>query len=440
MTSFKKQWPLLVLVCTLIAVFLVSGCGGDKKAADDKKLAGQTIRFIAANHPYTDAIKSLIPEFEKQTGIKVQMESYAEAQLTQKLTVEFTSGASTIDVFMTRPPQEGRLFDKNKWYEPLTPYLNDANKTPAAWDWKDFQKSTVDAVTLNNNVYSIPIVTEWETLFYRKDLFQQAGIAPPKTLEELEAAAKKLHNPAAGMYGIVSRGERGANVTQFSSYLYAYGGDFIKDGKCVFDTPESVKAVTYYGKLLHDYGPPGVTNMSWPQAQALFASGKVAMWTDASTLLAGLLDPAKSVVADKVGIAMFPGASAGSHPFMVVPWSVSMAAQSKHKEAAWEFVKWMSSKDIMKKAQLAGNTTARNSIWSDQEVLAKLTPGLADVSKETAKVAITYDRPVMTAVGEARDIIGDVLVKSIESGGTADIAALAKDAAVKVNALLAKEK
>ena len=92
----------------------------------------------------------------------------------------------------------------------------------------------------------------------------------------------------------------------------------------------------------------------------------------------------------------------------------------------------------MKKAQLAGNTTARNSIWGDPEIIAKLQPGLADIAKKTAATATPYDRPLMTAVVEARDAIGDVLVKSIESGGTADIQSLAAEANAKVNELLQK--
>lgn len=392
-----------------------------------------TLRFVAANHPYTDVIKPLIPEFEKMTGMKVNVENYEENQLTQKLTVEFTSGTSTVDVFMTRPLQEGRLFYKNKWYHALNQYL-----PTTGWDWSDYPKSIVEAVTLNDQVYAIPIVTEWKTLFYRKDLFAAANLKVPTTLEELEAAAKKLHDPANDLYGIVSRGQRGAAVTQFSSYLYSFGGDFIKDGKCVVDSPEAIEAFKYYGRMLHDYGPPGVTNMSWPQAQALFASGKVAMWTDASVLIAGIIDPEKSVVADQVGVAIFPAGPAGARPFQVVPWSVAVAAQSRQKEAALEFLKWATSKEVAKTAQLNGLTMARKSVWNDPEIVAKIYPGLAESANLTGPIAVPYDRPLMTAVGEARDAIGEVIVKAIETGGTGDLASLAKVAAEKVDVLLVR--
>lgn len=432
----------LLLAGVLAMVLLAAGCGGGepaKPAADPvKPFAGKTIRFVAANHNWTDVIKPMIPEFEKQTGIKVNMESYEEQQLTPKLTTEFTSNASTIDVFMTRPLQEGRLFSKNKWYENLSPYLADTKKTPAEWDWKDFKKSAIDAVTLAGTVYAVPIVTEGEIVYYRKDLFEKAGLKPPTTLEELEEAAKKLHDPANGIAGIVVRGQRNPSVTQFSGFLFSYGADFLKNSKCVLDTPEALKAFQYYGRILKNYGPMGVTNMSWPQAQALFQSGKVAIWIDASTLVGPLMDKQKSAVYDKVAFTTFPAGPAGPKPYDVVPWALAVAAQSKNKDAAWEFAKWLTSKDIMNKAIAKQQTVARNSSWADKEATKNWPAGFAEVVSKTGQISLSYDRPLMTAVVEARDVIGDVIVKSIETGGTADLAPMLKDVVTKVNEMLAK--
>ena len=422
--SSKVLWVILVLV-TLIAVLVPVTFGAQKVP---------TLRVVLANHPWTDTIKPLIPEFEKTYGIKINLESYEENQLTPKLTVEFTSGASSVDVFMTRPLQEGKLFFKNNWYSPMNSYI--VRKDSANWNWSDYPNSAVKAVTINNKVYAVPLAAEWQVVFYRKDLFEKAKIAPPTNFDELEAAAKALNNPAEDIYGFVSRGQRAAAVTQFSSYLYGFGGDFIKNGKCVLDSPEAIKAFKYYGKMLHNYGPPGVTNMSWPQALALFASGKAAMWTDASTFMASL-GPTKTQFADKIGVAVFPAGSAGAHPYMIIPWAIGMSNQSKNKANAWTFMKWASSIEVTKKAQLAGNTMSRSSVWSDAEVLAKINPDLSLTAKKTGPIATPYDRPLMTSVVEARDAIGDVIVKSIETGGTGDIEALAKIATKKVNELLA---
>lgn len=444
-----KTWLYIGLV--VVMLFSMAGCGNTPAAptqssavpaasnsdapaekTEAKPFEGQIIRYVAANHMWNDTIKPLIPEFEKETGMKVSLESYEESQLTQKLSIEFASGNSTVDAFMTRPLQEGKMFAKAGWYAPLDSYVNAGGD----WDWNDFMKANVEACIENGQQVSVPLVNECEALFYRTDLFEAKGIKVPTTLEELEAAAKALHDPANESYGIVSRGNMGAAVTQFSSYLYGFGGDFIKDGKCVIDSPEAVDAIKYYGKLLNNYGPPGVINMSWPQAVALFASGKVAMYTDASVMLANMTKPEDSKIVGKIGVAPFPAGPKGQKPYMVTSWALAISSNSQNKDAAWEFIKWSTNRDNMIKGQLNGVSQTRNSVWSDSSVTEKLLPGFEEVSKLSAQLGVPYDRPVMTAVGEARDAIGSVIVKSITSAGTDDIAALAKEAAAKVNVML----
>jgi multiple sugar transport system substrate-binding protein len=365
----------LGLTTILSAGIFVSGCAGKAEpkpapaaqqpapAQNAKPYQGVTIRFLAANHPWTETIKKEIPAFEEKTGIKVNMEAIAENQLTQKVTVELTAGAGTIDVFMQRPLQEAKLFEKNGWYADLNPFVKDTKKTPADYDVKDFFQSTMEVETINGKVVGIPLVTEQEILYYRKDLFQAKGIKVPTTMAELEDAAKKLNDPANGMSGIVMRGKGNPATTQFSSFLYSMGGEFIKNGKFVLDSPEAVKAFQTYGNLLGKYGPQGVLNMEWPQAAAVFAQGKAAMWVDANSLFLNVTDPAKSTVADKVGFAMIPAGDKGALPYSVTSWGLSVAKSSKQQDAAWEFIKWATSKEMVLKTQAAGNPSARASVW-----------------------------------------------------------------------------
>lgn len=415
----------------VIAAFLIAALGMGAFAQ------AKSIRVLLANHPYGEVLRGMIPEYERATGIKVNVESYDENQLTQKLTTEFATRSSTVDVFMTRPLQEGKMFFRNGWYENLSPNLRNSRRTPAAYNFADYSKSSVDAVTHNKEVHSIPLVTEWQVLYYRTDLFQQAGLKVPTTFDELLAAARRLHDPSKDMFGIVSRGQRGAAVTQLSTYLYNHGGDFIVDGKAAVDTPAAVEAFKFYGKMLKDFGPPGVTNMSWAQGQALFQSGKVAMWTDASVFLGNLTDPSKSQVSDKVGVAMMPAGPKANAPFIVVSWAMAASRQSRNKDLAYDFLLWATSKDLATRAMIEkGITMARASVWTDPTILAKFDRQLAATAVKIGSIGTPYDRPLMTAVGEARDAIGDVIVLAIETGGTGDIAGAARNAAKKVNELL----
>ena len=387
----------------------------------------QEIRVLLANHPYGDLLKTAIPEFERSTGIKVNVESLQESQLTTKLTTEFATRSSTVDVFMTRPLQEGKMFYKNGWYEPL-----------AGYDFSDLPENAMSVAMFGSKAYLVPLVTEWEVLYYRKDLFQKAGVKVPTTFAELEAAAQKLNNPASGIAGIASRGKGAAAVTQMSSYVYNYGGLYLDKGRAVFDSKPALDAVRYYGRLLGTYGPPGVTSMSWENIMPLFQAGKVAMWTDASVFYGQIVDPAKSQVPpESVGIANFPAGPRQNTPYIVVSWGMAMAKQSKNKDAAMQFLKWATNADLAKRGMLANITMARSSAWQDAEVLARVNRGLVDTRAFAARQGNPYDRPYMSAVGEARDRIGELVIASINSKGAAPaLDRVARDMVARVNELL----
>jgi multiple sugar transport system substrate-binding protein len=161
------------------------------------------------------------------------------------------------------------------------------------------------------------------------------------------------------------------------------------------------------------------------------------MWTDASVFLGNLTDPAKSQVSDKVGVAMLPAGPKGNSPYIAISWAMALSNQSKNKDQAYDFLLWATSKEMATKAMVEkGITMARNSVWSDASVQAKFDKQLAATAVKIGPIGTPYDRPVMTAVGEARDAIGDVIVLAIETGGSGDIAGAAKAAAKKVNELL----
>lgn len=453
----SRRWLFLLALVTALALLVVS-CGGaaapatnapaqgaapktdaaQAPAAAAKPYAGTQLRFVGANHPWTEAIKPLLPDFEAKTGIKVNLEAYGEDQLTQKLTTEFTAGGSDIDVFMQRPLQEARQYTQNGWYADLNTFIKDANKTGADYAFDDFMPAAVGTTTVKNMLTSIPIVTESEVLYYRKDLLEKAGLQPPKTLDELKNVVAKLTNKANNQYGFVARGQRSPAVTQFSSFLYSFGGDWFdaKTNKATLDTPEAIAAFKFYGDLLREYGPPGTLNMSWPQAVAVFGQGTAGAYTDANSIFANLLDPAKSQVADKTGVVVFPAGPKGQNMYSVTSWGLSMPSSAKNKDAAWEFIKWATSKDTTLKTQSQGAVPgARKSVWDTPEGKAKF-PADWVAATQASSNGRPYDRPLVTQVGKARDIIGSVIVTSIEGG---DVAAAAKQANAEFQALLDAE-
>lgn len=391
------------------------------------------VRVTLANHVWTDIIKDKIPDFEKETGLTVELTQLGEDQLSDQYNVKLNAGTSEIDVMMYRPLQEGKLFAQNGYLTDITSNV----EADAEWDWSDFQSGPVEATTYEDAVVGVPLITESEVLYYRTDLLEAAGLEVPTTLEELENAAKVVSEANPDVAGFVARTGRTAAVTQFSSYLFSFGGDFLDGTEATVDTPEAVEAYEYYGRMLHEYGPENVsTDMSWPEAAAIFAQGRAAFYTDASSLYQNLALPENSTVSDKLGYAPFPAGPAGSKPYSIPAWGLGINQGSDNQENAWKFISWATSPEMVLATQAEGVPGARDSVWANPEGTASFPAALAAAISENAKNGVGWDRPLVVNVAEAREIVGDPIVVGITGG---DVAASAAQAQTKFQAFLDDE-
>ena len=81
-------------------------------------------------------------------------------------------------------------------------------------------------------------------------------------MDELLEMCEALNDPENGVYALALRGEGNAAVTQFSGFLYAFGGDFFDEETktALINTPEFMEAVKFYADLIQNYCPPGSIN------------------------------------------------------------------------------------------------------------------------------------------------------------------------------------
>ncbi|MEI7026500.1 ABC transporter substrate-binding protein [Paenibacillus sp. y28] len=429
-----------MLACISSLLLITTACGGGQadnkkteQAAGARPFEGKKITVFVQNHPWTDTIKTALPEFEASTGMKVDIQGFSDEQLQQKLAVQFTSAAESPDVFMFRPYMDKILYNKNGWTSPLDEYV----KKDAEYDFGDFVKSSIEENTIDNKLTGIPIFSDQFVMYYRKDILEKNSLPVPKTLDELKEAVKKVHDPANEMYGFVARGQRNSLVVGVSSYLFAEGGDFMKGDKAVVNTPEALSGFQIYADLLKNYAPQGVLNMAWPQAAGIFAQGKAAFYTETAAVYQNVTDPKKSLVSDKVGFAMFPGGKAGMKPFNVAAWSLGINSGTKNKEAAWAFIQWATNKENVLRVQRNGVPGVRTSVWDKKEGTETYPQDLAAAIKETMKIGVGHNVPQVISVGEARDAVGNIVVKAVLGE---DIKAAAEKANSELQAIIDKDK
>jgi len=426
--TVKCHTAVRVAAMTAVALMVTGalascGNGGGTPAAET---GSKTLRVTLANHVWTDTVKSKLPEFEKQTGLKVELSQYGEDQLSDQYNVKLNAGTNEIDVMMYRPLQEGKLFAKNGYLADLSKDV----KTNKEWGWEDFQSGPVVATTHKDRVVGVPIITEQEVLYYRKDLLKKAGLEVPRTMVELEAAAKAIKAQNPGIAGFVARTGKSAAVTQFSSFLYSFGGDFTDDGgRSAVSSDAAKKAYAFYGGLIHNYGPANVsTDMSWPEAMAIFTQGKAGLYTEADSLYKNATDPVKSKVAKTVGFAPMPAGSSGSKAYNIPSWALGINEASANQANAWKFIEWATSKDMTLAIQKDGVPGARTSVWSDPAGISTYPADLAAAIAVSTRNGVGHDRPLVIKVPESRDIVGGPIVVAItggDSNAAADAASVA---------------
>lgn len=413
-TRFHRRWlgGSLAGMLVLVLVLAVAGCG--KKDKDAPKPApgsqaagsqaapsgpwtleaaaapykGVTLRTVGEALPPLEAMAKLAPEFEKQTGIKLEIEMYEHSEAVNKVMLDLNSRRGRYD-FILQPHRELGRFVKNGHLRELAPYLNNAALRDPTFKPEEqlFQRLWKEISWYDGKVYGFPFTALTMYLWYRKDLLEDPKeraafqakygheMKVPTTWKEYRELAEFFHRPAERFYGTAIQGKRHEAVWyEWLNFLYSFGGDMMetdagsKCGPVIVNSPEAVAALDYY-KGLMAYSPPDTLNYFWDDVMALMQQGKVfqlIMWTDATYAVE---NPKQSKVSGKMGFGLTPQDKGGKIG-QVEGWTYLVPTHSKHPEAAYLFIQWMMGFEQQKTQHLNGGASARPDVYAHADVKA----------------------------------------------------------------------
>ena len=304
-----------------------------------------TVTIATLNNPDMIELKKLSPAFEKANpDIQLKWVILEENVLRQRATTDITTNSGQFNV-MAIGTYEAPQWGKRGWLAPMT-------NLPADYDLEDVVKTARDGLSYNGQLYALPFYVESSMTYYRKDLFEAAGLKMPDqpTYDQIKQFADKLTDKSKGQYGICLRGKAGwgENMAFVSTVVNTFGGRwFDENWKAQLDSPEWHKAVTFYSDLLKNDGPPGASSNGFNENLTLMSSGKCAMWIDATVAAGMLYNKAQSQVADKIGFAAAPVAVTPKGSHWLWSWSLAIPKTSKSQDAAKKFVTWATSKDYI---------------------------------------------------------------------------------------------
>lgn len=323
MRSMKRLTS--VLLATALAF------GGGAAFAQDKKI----VPFLTAeSSPNAVAqLTAIIQEFEKANpGIGIELQLMSNDNRASRI-INSVSVGDELGIFEI----ERRLvpdFTRAGYLLPLDSIVDNIGIEkfiPGSllyWPW-------------DGHLYQFTSDLAASTLYYRKDLFEKAGLAKPDSFERLLEASKKLHGKD-GVSGNAFEISNRAAVQRFVTFLWQNGGDFYtKTGEPAFQRPGAKQAVADYSEL-NKYAPSG--NHSWGNLDPInaYAAGRAAMATFPGRLGYQIAKNAPDIakVTDNIEARVARG---GKGPRVVYGSVTSYAIGKtvKHPEEAKKFLEFM---------------------------------------------------------------------------------------------------
>jgi len=362
----------------------LAGRGVRRSGAQEKPFDGTTVSWMS-NQRHDVAVKEMLfAQFEEQSGIKVEMNIFADDYPNQlKLAFE---GGNAPDIFnMSSPRQEIEA----GWPEPLETYLA---ATPG------LEESFLPGAFVPNRgiwggqKYGLPMYAQTMRLYYNKTIFERAGLdpaAPPKTHTEFREAAKAITDALSGeqIYGLIL-GDKFTWVWWMNATIPAQGaGSYTynwKTGKYEFNSDGVKQALQLMIDLKADGSIfPGIHTLTDDDARQQFSLGRAGMIIGGSWNPGVFNDQFESTEDwDTAELPQPDGGMLGRYQ-QGIGDRYTLSAAGEKKDAAWEVMKYMYSVETMTQMFAEGmgvmGVAAANTGESDVRGVPMLAPTERDV-------------------------------------------------------------
>ncbi len=313
-----------------------------------KPYAGTEVNLLTVVAPQFKAHEAKMAEFEALTGIKVKYQYVPFASTREKLTAELVGGSAQYDVLSTMDVWGPSLYNL---FEPLNSRLAEKkidleSRYPLA-----HMRASRDGNGTGKNVLGFPIRGHVQLMFYRKDVFDKLGLKAPATWDDMVESGKII-SAKADMAGVAMYYGKtaGQNLMIWFNYLWGGGGDLLDaKGQPAFNSPAGVAATQAYMDVMlkHKAAPAASASFNEVDAVNSVAQGKSAMVPVWWWRYASLVDPKTSTLKpEQIAFAPLPSMPGKDNTTYTNTWFYGINKNSKKKEAAMEFLTWLSNPEI----------------------------------------------------------------------------------------------
>jgi multiple sugar transport system substrate-binding protein len=312
------------------------------------------ITIVVNQSPWFESFRRTVELYEKETGNKVELDVNPFAGSLEKQRNSVRAARGQYDILIMNSGWFAEMYFGG-FVEALSDIDPSLKLDPEVYTLGDTVYFDPAKKTMNpaGKFMAMPISPLIPLLYYRGDLYKQAGLKVPKTFAEMAANAKALHKPP-GMYGIIQRGARGPfSVTyDFFPYIFGHGGAIFRDQPngdytVTLNDAKGKAALDYYLGLVRDAGHP--KSAAHEQAEVIqhMVTGRTAHIMMVVAAWSQMDDATKSAVVDKVEFAVPPSIEGAKPGPGLGHWlgGVAKNVPDDRKRAAAAFLRWYQTKE-----------------------------------------------------------------------------------------------
>jgi ABC-type glycerol-3-phosphate transport system substrate-binding protein len=329
------------------------------------------LSVLNSNVPWANAITGRIAEeFTGATGIGFNALEHSYSEHATKIVVEMVAQSKNYDI-ITSDAAWMRQPIENGWAVPFGELAEKYPDVPPI-SYEKLAPASLTYLEVDDKVWGLPVAMTTPVFVYRRDLLDAAGIEVPRTWEEFNAAAAKLHSDEVSGSLILGANiaDSDFNFRMMSMRSVSNGNDgyMSEDGEPIFNSEGQAAEALELIRELAPYCSEGWVGFDYAAGSSLMQQGKVAMMVCWSDVLVGLED---GPYRGKFGYTVSPVANVQQQA--IGGWGMYVNRYSEQQESAYRFMKWMSQGRGYELMREAGESSlVLQSDFEDPEVLAQV--------------------------------------------------------------------
>ncbi|MBN8236382.1 extracellular solute-binding protein [Halobacillus kuroshimensis] len=326
-----------------------------------------TIKLLTLPSPTTDALQKILPHFQKQTGIRVEVDVQSFDQMYEEL----MSKSQERDHDLIRLDMAWLPWLGEELFTPLQGLDGEIDDRLASLP--KYLKRNYSEV--NGQALVLPFDPSLQMLFYRKDLFEDPKIKRmfyetyKKQLtipEDFESMNEIVHFFSRAAYsdspieygtGMIL-GKPSIMALDFLARYYERGGRLVQENHLMLDPAKAEAALENYLETVKMAKP--FLNQWWTEEVSSFARGEMAM-------IIGFINHASKISLSEVGPLVGSALPPGGSPILG-GGVIGLSKQSRKTHAALTFLKWIHEDAVAEQITMLGGTTAKLEVCDNQTI------------------------------------------------------------------------